>query len=206
MDAIKSQSAPPPRKRRWLQFSLRSLMLFVLCCSLACSWFAARAAKQREAVRALRSIDGCYVRYDCDIAQFDPDTNDVTPAPQQTWVESMLDSDFIHRALSAQVPVTRLTEAAPHLARLPHLETVVIAKKPGEDDRAAVEKLQRDLPDVGVCVVEFDSTPDAAEDAAFIAVNAEGLRIGDFYWTRDTTEVAAMAASWVGLFIAFRGT
>lgn len=54
------------RRRRRLQFSLRSLLVLVLGCGLSCGWFAARmnkARRQREAVRFLAER-GAYATYD----------------------------------------------------------------------------------------------------------------------------------------------
>lgn len=48
----------PPKRRRWLQFRLRTLLIAVLVLSLPLSWFAVRmekARRQREAVEALQS-------------------------------------------------------------------------------------------------------------------------------------------------------
>jgi hypothetical protein len=46
---------PKRRRRRFLQFTVRSLLVFVLLVSIGMSWFAvklARARRQREAVEA----------------------------------------------------------------------------------------------------------------------------------------------------------
>ena len=48
-------------KRRWYQFSLKTLLVTVLMMSLAFSWFAAKrnkARKQREAVEAIEKLGG----------------------------------------------------------------------------------------------------------------------------------------------------
>lgn len=55
------QSISPPRKRRWLQFSLRTLLILVLLASIGMSWFAVRmrqAKRQREAVETIRAVRG----------------------------------------------------------------------------------------------------------------------------------------------------
>ena len=49
------------RTRRWFQFSLRSLLVFVLIVSIAMSWVGVkmeRARKQREAVEVIRKVGG----------------------------------------------------------------------------------------------------------------------------------------------------
>ena len=42
------QSDPPKRKRRWFQFSLRSLMIFTLICGVALRLARARHAQERR--------------------------------------------------------------------------------------------------------------------------------------------------------------
>ncbi len=52
------------RRRRWLQFSLRTLLVFVLLVSIGMSWFAVKMAKvrkQREAVEVIEKAGGFVV-------------------------------------------------------------------------------------------------------------------------------------------------
>ena len=61
-----SKPAPAKRRRRWFQFSLRSLTIFMVVCSLlmgAFAWRLQRARKQAQTVAALRGL-GCNVQYD----------------------------------------------------------------------------------------------------------------------------------------------
>jgi hypothetical protein len=46
-------AAPPKRKRRWFQFSLRSLLIFMAIVAIACAWLAheAHAVQQRKSLR-----------------------------------------------------------------------------------------------------------------------------------------------------------
>jgi hypothetical protein len=162
MDAIKSQPATPAPKRRWFQYSLRSLMLFVVCCSIACSWFTTRAAKQRDAVRAICAIDGCLVAYDYDVhddfvlpdAFVDADLACGLPR-QETWFDSVFDKDFVRRAVEVQVPLAQVDKAAPHLVRLPHLKAVYIARNWNDDDAAARKRLEQVLPGVELRTLEW---------------------------------------------------
>lgn len=69
----------PSKRRRWLQFRLRTLLIAVLVLSLPLSWFAVRlerARRQREAVETIRQLGGA-VRYGyhdsiCDPAEHPP--------------------------------------------------------------------------------------------------------------------------------------
>jgi len=56
-------------KRRWLRFSLRSLMLLVLVLAVALGWAVHKARQQGIAVSALKEM-GCIVRF----REGDPDT------------------------------------------------------------------------------------------------------------------------------------
>jgi len=62
-----NDSANPKFKRHWLQFSLRTLLVFMLLLSLPLGWFAMkmqRASRQREAVEAILKVGGT-AWYDC---------------------------------------------------------------------------------------------------------------------------------------------
>jgi hypothetical protein len=60
-NSITAQSANPKSKRRWHQYSLRTLMIVVTLFAVACSWFAVKlqqAKRQKEAVEAIRKYGG----------------------------------------------------------------------------------------------------------------------------------------------------
>jgi hypothetical protein len=57
---------PPKRKRRWFQFSLRTLLIFTTIVALGSGWFRARIAKARKQRAAIEAIEksGGMVLYD----------------------------------------------------------------------------------------------------------------------------------------------
>ena len=62
-------SDTPQPKRRRFQYSLRTLLLFMLLVSIGLSWFTVKmqqASRQREAVEAIRELSG-WVGYDTGI-------------------------------------------------------------------------------------------------------------------------------------------
>jgi hypothetical protein len=61
MEAEPPKADPPKRKRRWLQFSLRTLMMFTLICAVAAGWLGKRMEQkrsERDAAEAITKIGG----------------------------------------------------------------------------------------------------------------------------------------------------
>jgi hypothetical protein len=59
--AANTTSTGAKPKLRWYQYSLRTLVVFVMLCAVACSWLAVKmeqARKQREAVEAIEKLGG----------------------------------------------------------------------------------------------------------------------------------------------------
>ena len=59
-------AAKRTRRRRWFQFSLRTLLIFVVVCAIPCAWLGSkidRKRKESEAVKAIAALHGT-VRYD----------------------------------------------------------------------------------------------------------------------------------------------
>jgi hypothetical protein len=59
-------SNPPKPKRRWYQYRLRTLMIFVTLVAVGMSWFAVRmqrVRRQKEAVEAIDKLGGAWIEY-----------------------------------------------------------------------------------------------------------------------------------------------
>jgi hypothetical protein len=81
---------PKRRTRRFLQFSLRTLLVFVLLVSVGMSWLGVKmekARKQKEAVEAIREAGG-WVTYD-----YESDDPFAEP-PMLDWTRALLGDDF----------------------------------------------------------------------------------------------------------------
>ena len=83
-----NESRPKP-KRRWLQFSLRTLLVFVTLSAFASGWFVVkmqRARRQREAVKAIVEAGG-RVWYDYEV---NAPTGSVPKPPGPAWMRKLL--------------------------------------------------------------------------------------------------------------------
>ncbi len=88
---------PKRRTRRFLQFSLRSLLVFVLLVSIGMSWLGVklqRARKQREAVEAIEKAGG-FVIYEQDGGSSVPE-----------WARAIFGDDFFVDVVEVVMPET----------------------------------------------------------------------------------------------------
>jgi hypothetical protein len=115
-------AAQPKRKRRWLQFSLRSLLSFVFVCAVLCGWFAAKmreAMAQQAAVESLRKNGGhVWYGYEFD-ASGNWDSNANTPGP--IWMRRLLGDDFFATVVQVRA---RNDAGLENLAGLNHIQRV----------------------------------------------------------------------------------
>ena len=61
METEPPEADPPKRKRRWFQFSLRTLMIFTIIVAVACGWLGNKIEqkrREREAVEAFVKAGG----------------------------------------------------------------------------------------------------------------------------------------------------
>ena len=101
----------PRPKRRWHQFSLRTLLLAVLVLSLPLSWFAVRteqARKQRNAVEAIEELGG-WVYYDYQWDGIGPQAP--TEPSELPWVRESWGEDFFSDVTFVQLINVGATDA-----------------------------------------------------------------------------------------------
>ena len=98
------QHAKPKSKRRWYQYSLRTLLIFVTLFAVACSWFTVKmqqAKRQREAVEEILRLGGI-VLYDYETFE-DEDSihisggaTIVNEPSTPLWLRNLLGRDFFY--------------------------------------------------------------------------------------------------------------
>jgi Leucine-rich repeat (LRR) protein len=89
MQSEPPEADPPKRQRRWVQFSLRSLMLFTVVCAIGAAWLGRkieRKRQEREAVEAIIKLSG-FADYDYEGVQ------GATP-PGPAWLRNLLGENF----------------------------------------------------------------------------------------------------------------
>jgi hypothetical protein len=118
MEAEPSKAAPPNRKRRWFQFSLRSLLIFTVLCAIGSAWLGKRIErkrKEREAVEAIVKLQG-QVSYDyqrIDASNWRSGGEPFGPA----WLRTLLGENFF----SEVELVYAFGDGLEHLKELPNL-------------------------------------------------------------------------------------
>ena len=119
-----TKSDRPKRKRRWFQFSLRSLMVLMILVGIGMTWLVAikhRAERQKAAVETIVKGGGS-VDYDYQFRTLPSGVvryiDDATP-PGPTWLRSLLGDDFFTNVVSARI-VNRT--GLDQLAQLPQIQ------------------------------------------------------------------------------------
>ncbi len=114
-------------RRRWYQYSLRSLLLLMLLASIGMSWFAVRMQKSRRQQDAVEAVEkaGGWVVYDCQSEQAS-DPNAVPPGPG--WLRDRLGEYFFANVVAVYFDTTLVTDDdLQQLKRLPQLRTLYLA-------------------------------------------------------------------------------
>jgi hypothetical protein len=120
--------APPKRKRRWFQFSLRTLLLFVTVFAIWFGTLAKRANDQRNAVRELRT-SGVEIIYEHQLRE--NALRDDAPIPGPEWLRRILGDDYFVTAVGG-----RFAYPEPNvngLAAFPHVKVIVIDARCSDD-------------------------------------------------------------------------
>ncbi|MCE9546192.1 MAG: hypothetical protein K8T25_11815 [Planctomycetia bacterium] len=101
---------PRTPRRRWFQFSLRTLFILTTLAAIlfaSLSWWSYKARQQREAVASLRAA-GAIVMYDFQLAQRPP-VKVLRPPHRPAWLVDKLGVDYF-----ANVVCVGISSQAPH--------------------------------------------------------------------------------------------
>ena len=99
MESESSKSEPPKRKRRWFQFSLRTLMIFTAIAAVAAGWLGKGMElkrNEREAMEALVKL-GFYVEYDYEME------GPIAKPRGPDWLRNLLGENFFSEVVCVSV-------------------------------------------------------------------------------------------------------
>jgi len=110
---------PPIPRRRWLQFSLRTLLLVITAASGWLAWGAYRAQQQAIAVAALRELRG----------------HATSKVRNPDWLWRLFGERLGRTMVRVELDSDQVAAAIPHLKAFPDLEEVQIASWPQESQQ-----------------------------------------------------------------------
>jgi hypothetical protein len=175
----------PKGKRRWFQFSLRSLVLFTLICAVPCAWLGRKIEqKRRERVCVAAVLElGGEVKYDYEAGG----PRETPPGP--AWLRSFLGENFFSDVVGVTYQPSFWYELLwPKLAddglaqikSLTRLETLELSGTKTTDAGLANLKELTQLQELGLCDTKIT-------DAGLVNLKGlTGLRNLDLNWTLVT--------------------
>jgi hypothetical protein len=137
------KAEPLKRKRRWFQFSLRTLMIVVTVFAIVGGWFGAkmaRARRQQATVEAVRKSVG-WVGYKYQVGPFGQLIPNATP-PNPAWLRKMLGDDFFADVISVGVNTDRGAEILTQFDRLQFARLELYVTDAGMEHVAGLSQLQ----------------------------------------------------------------
>ena len=146
----------PKPKRRWFQYSLRSLLILVAVLCIGMNWFSnrmRRAERQRAAVKALGERYGT-VLYDFQVDEEGVE-NPSAQLPQPEWLRNLLGDDFFRNVVIVHLNRSwDVSQPMKELAWLPALRELYFDQiKLTDDQLACLEDMS------GLRVLFLDRTP-----------------------------------------------
>ena len=138
----KPETAARTSRRRWYQYSLRTLMTFVTLAGCGFAWLGIKVREAREQqadVDAIRKLGG-EVHYDYEFdAKDDRLPNPTIPGP--AWLRAILGDDFFRNIHQVVFAATSVTDAdLRHLDNLTQLDQLSLIMTPTTD--AGLEHLK----------------------------------------------------------------
>ena len=125
METEPLKTEPPKRKRRWFQFSLRTLLLAITACAIWVSWYSNRVHRQRAAVQAVLDLGGTVI-YDYQIIDdraWDPKAESSWPH----WIVQVFGIDSVQNVVRVSIMNGRATdETLSLIGQIPTIKVVVL--------------------------------------------------------------------------------
>ena len=105
------EPAKPKRRRRWLQYSLRTFFVLLTVACVWLGWTVHRANEQRKVVEWVRKMGGA-VSYEYQIDEVGDSIPDFEP-PSPKWWSKLLGPDNLQGVLAVYLNGTRISDTTP---------------------------------------------------------------------------------------------
>jgi hypothetical protein len=104
MEAEPIKAEPPKRKRRWFQFSLRTLLVFTVVCAIGSAWVAQKMEQKRDELKTVQGIvgSGGQVFYDYQMLK-----GGEPPGPD--WLRTLLGENFFSEVAGVNLDYAHVT-------------------------------------------------------------------------------------------------
>lgn len=155
--------------RRWLQFTLRGLLVLMVLVSLAIAPLAWRAERQRRAVAVILATDGAVMYADEETAASMPLVPPSPPGP--AWLRRCIGDDYFRTVVSATFGRGATDESLAVCRDLPSLKHITIHLCPEISD-AGMEHLHS-MPELESVHVFFSTGVTEHGKSALVAANPE---------------------------------
>lgn len=133
----------PKRRRRWLRYSLRTLLVVITISCIALGYWAHRAGRQKAVVKWVKK-NGGYVTYD-----FEFDGINIKPEPDPGLLQGILGEDYFYTVISVNLDNSEIKDVS-RLTQLTRLFYVSLLNTQASQEQ--VNKLQRALP---LCKIDW---------------------------------------------------
>ena len=178
----------PKPKRRWFQYSLRTLLVLVAAIGVVLATVVIPAVRQRRAVERVRALDG-WIGYDYRFHVDGTEDADASP-PGPEWLRGLIGEDFFQTVVLVQFPGSWQLDHAKHvtdqeleaLVDLPKLRSLTLSMTSVEG--AGLKHLRR-----LTSLVELDLHDSPVDDAGLANVSElssiKSLNLGGTLITND---------------------
>jgi Leucine-rich repeat (LRR) protein len=119
---ITEKSLAKPRKRRFLSFSLRTLLIVTLVIGCLLGWQVNKVNRQRKAIQTILALGG-HIYFENDSVLR---TETIPPSRMQKWLEKFLPNDYIYNVYGVVINEGQDVGNASFIADIPHLKSLYL--------------------------------------------------------------------------------
>ena len=120
-----SDTKQTPKRKRWLRYSLRTLLVVITILCIALGYWTYRAKRQRAVVKWVEE-NGGEVHYDFELDEYGYTIKAAKP-PSPKWMQAFLGNDYLATVVHVRLENSEVKDVEP-LAQLEQLEELILDK------------------------------------------------------------------------------